>query len=153
MTVFEVLRESDIRSPSNMTTAMSIVGALVLGQAAVDASIVSPITIIIVAITSISSLIFQDADFINGIRFWRFLFIIASSMLGAIGIISMCFILITKIASLENLETSFLSPIAPLEIDANKDMIIKFSNKNIFKRPKYISTKNPTKQGGKKWKK
>lgn len=153
MTIFEVLRESDIRSPSNMTTAMSIVGALVLGQAAVDASIVSPITIIIVAITSISSLIFQDTDFINGIRFWRFLFIIASSMLGAIGIISMFLILITKIASLENLETSFLSPLAPLEIEANKDMIVKFSNKDIFKRPKYISNKNPTKQGGKKWKK
>ncbi len=148
MTIFEVLRESDIRSPSNMTTAMSIVGALVLGQAAVDASIVSPITIIIVAITSISSLIFQDTDFINGIRFWRFLFIIASSMLGAIGIISMCLLLITKIASLENIETSFLSPLAPLEIDANKDTIIKFSNKDIFKRPKYISTKNETKQGG-----
>ena len=147
MTVFEVLRESDIRSPSNMTTAMSIVGALVLGQAAVDASIVSPITIIIVAITSISSLIFQDTDFINGIRFWRFLFIIASSILGDIGIISMCLILITKIATLENLETSFLSPLAPLELEANKDMIIKFSNKDIFKRPSYISTKNPTKQG------
>ena len=150
MTIFEVLRESDIRSPSNMTTAMSIVGALVLGQAAVDASIVSPITIIIVAITSISSLIFQDTDFINGIRFWRFLFIISSSLLGAIGIITMCLILITKIASLENLETSFLSPIAPLEIEANKDMIVKFSNKKIFKRPRYISNKNITKQGEKK---
>lgn len=150
MTVFEVLRESDIRSPSNMTTAMSIVGALVLGQAAVDASIVSPITIIIVAITSISSLIFQDTDFINGIRFWRFLFIISSSLLGAIGIISMCLVLLTKIASLENLDTSFISPIAPLDINANKDTIIKFSNKNIYKRPKYISNVNPTKQGVKK---
>ena len=147
MTVFEVLRESDIRSPSNMTTAMSIVGALVLGQAAVDASIVSPITIIIVAITSISSLIFQDTDFINGIRFWRFLFIISASLLGAIGIISMGLTLITKISSLENINTSFLSPIAPLDLEANKDMILKFSNKDIFKRPKYITNKNQTKQG------
>lgn len=150
--IFEILRESDIRSPANATTAMSIVGALVLGQAAVDASIVSPITIIIVAITSICSLIFQDSDFINSIRFWRFLFILSSSILGIIGIISMSLLWLTKIASLENLNTNFLAPISPLDIEANKDMIIKTSTKNIIKRPKYISNKNQTKQGVRKWK-
>ena len=148
MTVFEILRESDIRSPSNMTTAMSIVGALVLGQSAVDASIVSPITIIVVAVTSICSLIFQDTDFINGIRLWRFLFIIASSLLGIVGILSIGLIWITKIASLENLGTSFLSPLAPFDKEANKDTIIKFSNTKIFKRPRYVSKENPIKQGG-----
>ena len=150
MTVFEILRESDLKSPTNMSTAMSIVGALVLGQAAVDASIVSPITIIIVAITSICSLIFQDSDFINGIRFWRFLFIIASSLLGVIGILSMALIWITKMASLKNLNTSFLSPIAPFDKDANKDAIIKSATPNIIKRPNYISKLNPFKQGGKR---
>lgn len=149
MTVFEILRESDLKSPTNMSTAMSIVGALVLGQAAVDASIVSPITIIIVAITSICSLIFQDSDFINGIRFWRFLFIIASSLLGVVGILSMTLIWITKMASLENLGTSFLSPLAPFDKEANKDAIIKAATPTIFKRPKYVSKENPTKQGGK----
>lgn len=146
MTIFEILRESDIRSPSNMTTAMSIVGALVLGQAAVDASIVSPITIIIVAITSICSLIFQDTDFINGIRFWRFAFIISSSIMGAIGIISVGLILITKSVTLENLDTAFLSPIAPFDKDANKDAILKYPLPKILKRPKYISKNNPIKQ-------
>ncbi len=150
MTVFEILRESDLKSPTNMSTAMSIVGALVLGQAAVDASIVSPITIIIVAITSICSLIFQDSDFINGIRFWRFLFIIASSLLGVVGILSMALIWITKMASLKNLNTSFLSPIAPFDKDANKDAIIKSATPNIIKRPNYISKLNPFKQGGKR---
>ena len=150
MTVFEILRESDLKSPTNMSTAMSIVGALVLGQAAVDASIVSPITIIIVAITSICSLIFQDSDFINGIRFWRFLFIIASSLLGVVGILSMALIWITKMASLKNINTSFLSPIAPFDKDANKDAIIKSATPNIIKRPNYISKLNPFKQGGKR---
>ncbi len=150
MTVFEILRESDLKSPTNMSTAMSIVGALVLGQAAVDATIVSPITIIIVAITSICSLIFQDNDFINGIRFWRFLFIIASSLLGVVGILSMALIWITKIASLENLDTSFLSPLAPFDKEANKDAIIKAATPSLFKRPRYVSNENLTKQGGKK---
>lgn len=147
MTIFDILRESDIRSPANATTAMSIVGALVLGQAAVDASIVSPVTIIVVAITSICSLIFQDTDFINSIRLWRFLFILASSTLGIIGIISMFLVWITKMANLENTNTSYLSPMAPLELDANKNTIIKFRTPKIFKRPRYISDKNQTRQG------
>lgn len=147
MTVFEILRESDIRSPSNTSIAGSIVGALVLGQAAVDASIVSPITIIVVAVTSICSLIFQDPDFINGIRIWRFLFIISASILGLIGIISFSLIFLTKLCFLENVNTSFTSPISPLDIEANKDMILKFETPKIFKRPKYISKNNQTKQG------
>ncbi|MBR3199253.1 MAG: spore germination protein [Bacilli bacterium] len=150
MTIFEILRESDLKSPTNMSSAMSIVGALVLGQAAVDAALVSPITIIIVAITSICSLIFQDSDFINGIRFWRFLFITASSMLGAIGILSMTLIWITKMASLENLNTSFLAPLAPFNKNDNKDAIIKATIPNIYKRPKYLNVQNIIKQGGKK---
>ena len=55
---FEILRESDLRFPGNYGSAISILGALVLGEAAVSAGIVSPIMIIIVAITFISSLIF-----------------------------------------------------------------------------------------------
>ena len=146
MTIFDILRESDIRSPANATTAMSIVGALVLGQSAVDASIVSPVTIIVVAITSICSLIFQDTDFINSIRLWRFLFILSSNLLGLIGMLSMSLIWITKMATLENINTSYLSPISPLELSANKDTILKLPTPRIFKRPKYISDKNQTKQ-------
>lgn len=145
-TVFEILRESDIRSPSSMSAAMSIVGALVLGQAAVDAGIVSPITVIIVAITSICSLIFTDIDFMNGIRTWRFIFIIGASMLGLIGILCITIIWLIKIASLENLGTSFLSPFAPLSKTAQNDAIYKAPEPKIMMRPKYISKLNPHKQ-------
>lgn len=146
MTIFEILRESDIRSPSGMSAAMSIVGALVLGQAAVDAGIVSPITVIVVAITSICSMIFTDIDFINGIRAWRFIFIIAASFLGLIGVLSASLILLIKLASLENYKTSYLSPFAPFNLKAQKDAIVRFSISHIFKRPKYISEKNQTRQ-------
>ena len=95
-TIFEILRESDLRSPSSMSAAMSIVGALVLGQAAVDAGIVSPITVIVVAFTSICSLVFTDIDFMNGIRSWRFIFILAASILGIIGILSFAIIWLVK---------------------------------------------------------
>ena len=145
-TIFEILRESDLRSPSSMSAAMSIVGALVLGQAAVDAGIVSPITVIVVAFTSICSLVFTDIDFMNGIRTWRFIFILAASILGIIGILSFTIIWLIKLSSLENLETSFLSPFAPFSKQDQNDAIYKAPEENLITRPDYISNLNPHRQ-------
>ena len=145
-TIFEILRESDLRSPSSMSAAMSIVGALVLGQAAVDAGIVSPITVIVVAFTSICSLVFTDIDFMNGIRSWRFIFILAASVLGIIGILSFAIIWLVKLASLENLNTSYLSPFAPFSKESQNDAIYKAPENKILTRPNYISKLNPHRQ-------
>ena len=144
--IFEILRESDIRSPNSMSAAMSIVGALVLGQAAVDAGIVSPITVIVVAFTSICSLIFTDIDFMNGIRAWRFIFILAASFLGIIGILSFAIIWLIKLASLENLNTSFLAPFAPFYKEEQLNTIYHAEKDKLITRPKYISTLNPHRQ-------
>ena len=144
--IFEILRESDIRSPNSMSAAMSIVGALVLGQAAVDAGIVSPITVIVVAFTSICSLIFTDIDFMNGIRAWRFIFILAASFLGIIGILSFAIIWLIKLASLENLNTSFLAPFAPFYKEEQLNTIYHAKEDKLITRPKYISTLNPHRQ-------
>lgn len=149
MTIFEILRESDIRMPSNMGTAMSIVGALVLGSAAVDAGIVSPIAVIVVAFTSICSLIFTDIDFMNGIRFWRFIFILAATFFGLIGVSIAIMIFILKLASLENFGVSYLAPFSPFNPSAQKDAILRFSMPKIFKRPSYMKIKNIKKQGDK----
>ena len=149
MMIFEILRESDIRLPANMGASMSIVGALVLGEAAVNAGIVSPIAVIIVAITSICSLLFTDVDFINGIRAWRLIFIIAATLLGVIGVISatLCFIL--KLSSLETLKVSYLAPFSPFNKNDQKNSVIKFSLPRIFNRPSYLNLNDKTKQGGK----
>lgn len=151
--IFEILRESDIRSPNSMSAAMSIVGALVLGQAAVDAGIVSPITVIVVAFTSICSLIFTDIDFMNGIRAWRFIFILAASFLGIIGILSFAIIWLIKLASLENLNTSFLAPFAPFYKEEQLNTIYHAEEDKLITRPKYISTLNHHRQRRTKWKK
>ena len=85
---FEVLREADIHSPSFSGSAMNVVGALILGDAAVAAGIVSPIVIIIIAATSISELVFYDVDIIDAIREWRLLFILSSTFMGLIGFVA-----------------------------------------------------------------
>lgn len=145
MTVFEILREADIRMPTNSGTTMGIVGALVLGQAAVDAGIVSPIAVIVVAITSICSLIFTDPDFINGIRFWRLLFMISAAFLGLLGVLLSTLILLTKLCDLNYQNVSYLSPFAPLNIKDQKNSILLFPNPKRKLRPSFV-TKNERRQ-------
>lgn len=84
--ICEVLRETDIRFPSNYGSSASILGALILGEAAVNAGFVSPIMIIVVAISFISSLIFTEVKLVNALRVARFSFLLVASFLGLYGL-------------------------------------------------------------------
>lgn len=145
---FEILRESDIRLPNSMGTAVSIVGALVLGDAAVAAGIVSPITVIVVAFTSISGLLFSDIDMVNGIRVWRALFILMSALMGLIGIVIAGLILLIHLCSLESLGTPYLAPFSPFNMQSQKNSLLLFPKYKIKLRDKYLNIKDATKVGG-----
>ena len=131
---FEILREGDLRIPSAAGSSLSIVGALILGDAAVKAGIVSPIMIIVVAITSISSLLFSEPDFINGIRWYRILFMIGAAFLGIIGIVITFLLIITNMISNSSIGNPYLIPFVPFNKAEIKNSIIKFPLKKLFKR-------------------
>ena len=141
---FEVLRESDLRAPSAAGTAISIVGALVLGEAAVSAGVVSAVVVIIVAVTSICEMAFSDIDMINALRSWKIIFIFTSMFMGLIGFLVAMLILIIKLVSLETLDVPYLAPFSPIDIRAWKDSIIKFPVNRLTKRPRYLTDKNQT---------
>ncbi len=143
---FEVLREADIHSPSFSGSAMNVVGALILGDAAVAAGIVSPIVIIVVALTSICELVFYDVDIIDAVREWRLIFILASTFMGIVGFLVAFIVFIAKLSSLECLGTPYLTPFSPLNIRSLKDSLIKVSTKNLKNRPTYL-TKNVKRMG------
>ncbi len=86
LVICEVLRETDIRFPSNYGSSASILGALILGEAAVSAGFVSPIMIIVVAISFITSLIFTEVKLVNALRVARFSFLLIASFLGLYGL-------------------------------------------------------------------
>ena len=134
MITFEILRESDIRIPNPMGTAVSIVGALVLGDAAVSAGIVSPIIIIVVAITAICGLLFTDIDFVNATRFWRFFFLFLAIIFGNIGIILAFIILIINLADIETDGISYLEPFSPLHFKGLNDSLIRVDMPNLKNR-------------------
>lgn len=141
---FEILRECDLRSPSFAASALSTVGALILGEAAVNAGIVSPIMIIVIAITALSALLFTEPEMINGLRWYRILFMIGASFMGILGIVLCLVYFIIKLSSLKSFGVPYLEPFAPLETSGLKDSLIKFPTKDLDKRDKFLS-KNITK--------
>lgn len=139
MICFEILRESDLRTPSASGNALSIVGALILGDAAVNAGIVSPIMIIIIAITAISSLPFEEQEIINGLRWYRILFMIGGSLLGMVGVVVTFIFFIAKLASVNTFGKPYLMPFSPIDIVSLKNSIIKFPLRKLNRRSKYLS--------------
>lgn len=136
--IYELLRESDIHFPKNFGSANSILGALILGEASVKAGIVSPIMIIIIAVTFISSLIFSDIDFINAIRRYRLLFLISAALLGLFGIMIMYFYFVTRVLLITSLDYPYTFPLVPFD----KSYFNVFHRTKIFKdkiRSKYLS--------------
>ena len=83
---FELIREAGLRVPSPIGPTIGIVGALILGQAAVQANIISPIVIIVIALSGLSSFIISDVSMNFAIRISRFLFIFSAGFLGVYGV-------------------------------------------------------------------
>lgn len=139
MIAFEILRESDLRTPGFTGSSLSIVGALILGDAAVKANIVSPIMIIVIALTSISSLPFNEYEMINGLKWYRILFMLGASLLGIVGVIAIFIYFTINMASAESYGKPYLTPYAPTNLNGLKDSIIKLSASKNDKRPRYLS--------------
>lgn len=136
---FEILRESDLRIPNVSTSALSIVGALILGEAAVNAGIVSPVMIIVEAVTAISALLFTEPELINAIKWYRLLFMIGATTIGMYGVFIVFIFFITNICSLNSFGKPYTIPFAPLSISGLKNSIIKFPLKKRNKRNEYLS--------------
>ncbi|MBP2031821.1 spore germination protein KA [Clostridium algifaecis] len=130
---FEILREAGVRLPRPVGPAVSIVGALVIGQAAVQASIVSPLMVIIVALTGIATFSIPQYNISLPIRVLRFFLMILSSIIGICGLaIGLSFILI-HMCSIRSFGTPYLTPLAPFKYNDLKDTIVR-SPLNVFKK-------------------
>ena len=142
---FELIREAGLRVPSPIGPTIGIVGALVLGQAAVSAGIVSPILIIIVAITGIASFAIPDFSFGFHLRYFRFLFILLGFMAGFLGIGIGLFVYISILCSLQSFGVSFTSPFAPVSIKDGNGYFLPPIWKREY-RASYMATKKENEQ-------
>ena len=106
---FELVREAGLRVPNAIGSAIGVVGGLILGQAAVEAGIVSPVTLIIVAISGIANAVSPDYELSSGIRVLKFGFIILGGTLGFLGIGAGIILVLTMLAKQSSFGVSMLS--------------------------------------------
>ena len=142
---FELIREAGLRVPSPIGPTIGIIGALIIGQAAVDAGIVSPILIIIVAITGITSFAIPDYYLAFHCRVWRFVYIILGYLAGLLGIAFASFAYLLIAAKVQSFGVSYLEPYIPSKGKASNG----FFDKPIWKREKrdsFLDTKKEDKQ-------
>ncbi|PNE07707.1 spore germination protein [Priestia megaterium] len=136
---FEILREAGIRLPKAIGSAVSIVGALVIGQAAVQAGIVSPAMVIIVSITAIASFATPSFDMAISARLIRFLFILGAATFGFYGIILILLVGVGHLCSLRSFGVPYMTPLAPFIPASNEDTLIRLPWWTMRRRPKLIS--------------
>lgn len=143
---FEILREAGIRLPKAIGSAVSIVGALVIGQAAVQASIVSPAMVIIVSITAIASFATPSFDMAISARLIRFLFMIGAATFGFYGIILIFLLMVVHLCSLRSFGVPYMAPFAPFIPVNNKDTFVRLPWWTLRQRPRLISA-NAVREG------
>lgn len=144
---FELLREAGLRLPRAVGPAVSIVGALIIGDAAVRAGLVSTPMVVIIAFCGIASFVNPSYNAGIIIRIARFGFLFAAGALGFLGIIIGLILMGLRMASLSSFGMPYLAPIAPFNLQQLGDIIIRrpwFTNR---KRPYLEGMKNQTRQG------
>ncbi len=135
---FELIREAGLRVPASIGSTIGIIGAIVLGEASVSANLVSPILIIIVAVTGISSFAIPNFSLSFHFRITRFIYTILGATSGFLGISLGIFVYIGLLCSLKSFGVSYLTPYVPLTKIVNTGY---FSNP-IWKREKRTDTLN-----------
>ncbi len=143
---FEILIEAGLRLPKSVGTAMSILGGIVVGQAAVTANIVSPLVVVIVSLAGIAGFIMPNQDLSSGIRVTRFAFSLLAAVGGFLGLAVGLIILLTHLCSLDNYGVAYLSPFVDIDESNHKDTIFRFPIKYFRKRTKKLAPENHIKQ-------
>lgn len=133
---FELIREAGLRVPTPLGSTIGIVGALILGEAAVSASLVSPVLIIIIAITGICSFSIPDFSLNFTFRIYRFVYIILGYMAGFLGISFGVFIQLAIMCKLKSFGSPYINPYI---LGKNKRSISSYFIPPIWKRERTSS--------------
>jgi len=145
---FEVLREAGLRLPRPIGQSVSIVGALVIGEAAARAGIVSPVMVIIVSTTAIASFTIPGFSFGIAVRLFRFPIMVLAATLGFFGLMMGGFMIFVHMASLRSFGVPYLAPIAPANWAGQKDLVVRAPWWAMTTRPLDTGHQNPVRVPG-----
>lgn len=147
--IVEILREALIRVPKQIGPAIGIVGGIIIGQAAIAAKIFSPLLIIIVALSILSSFTAADYTIMNPLRIIKYFLIIASATFGLVGFVLAFSVVLINLVSANSFGVPYFAPVAPFNLNDLKNSF--FYRKDISKvRPSYLNNKDNTRWRSKK---
>lgn len=142
--LFEILNEASVRMPQYLGMAMSVVGALILGDTAVKAGLISPPAVMIVALSGIT--IFTVSDISNQLSLLRIAFTIMGGILGFYGIILSCIFLVAYLNDFDSYGSAYLAPLSPQKDNDLQDFLTMQNITQRITRPKSIKNTNPIRQ-------
>lgn len=142
----EILREAGLRLPKPIGPTMGIVGGLVIGEAAVQAGIVSPIMVIVVAITAISSFAIPQYNAGISLRMLRFGAMFFAALFGLYGVILFFLLLCSHLVKLKSFGVPYVSPTVPYRASDWKDFMVRMPLMMMKRRPKLLHTKDSSRQ-------
>lgn len=142
---FELIREAGVRIPGVLGTTIGIVGAIVLGQAAITAHVVSPAVVVIIAITGLASFTIPDYLMASAIRLLRFVLLIFSATMGLVGLATILLWLTVILCSMKSFGMPYLAPVAP-KTNAGFDTVVRGPVYSQEKRPDVLNTKDRNRQ-------
>ncbi|MCK8816710.1 spore germination protein [Natroniella sulfidigena] len=142
----EFLREAGIRLPGPIGQTIGIVGGLILGEAAVDAGLVSPPMVIVVALTAIASFVIPSYSATIPLRLLRFSMMLLAAVFSTYGLMIGWLLILIHLCSLESLGVPYFAPFAPIKLTDLKDSFIKFPLKFMGKRPESTPTQQKKRQ-------
>lgn len=142
---FELIREAGIRIPGVLGSTIGIVGAIVLGQAAVSANLVSPIMVVLVALTGVASFTIPDYRMAFALRIYRFVLLLLAAALGFVGIAFGMIILTALLTSMKSFGVPYLSPLGP-RTRAGLDVVVRGPVYRQEKRPDELNPKDIRRQ-------
>jgi len=145
-TMFEALREAGARLPKQIGSAVSIVGALVIGQAAISAGIVSSPMVMVVAITGIASFMAPRFNVGVTVRLLRFPMMLLAGFLGFLGIILGIIVILNHLLTLRSFGVPYMSPLAPMRGRDLKDVLIRAPRWMMNTRPHAAENRNLRRQ-------
>lgn len=143
----EILREAGLRLPKPIGPAMGIVGGLIIGEAAVQAGIVSPFLVIIVSLTAISSFAIPQYSAGISLRILRFIAMFFSAVLGLYGVIVFFLFLTAHLVKLKSFGVPYVSPAAPYRLSDWKDFMVRMPVLMMKQRPKMNHPKDKIRKG------
>jgi len=144
---FELMREAGLRMPKPIGQAVSIVGSLIIGQAAVQAGLVSPSMVIIVAVTGISSFVIPNYGASFAIRILRFPLLIASGAFGLLGFATVFFMIVIHALSIRSFGESYFAPVTPFKAEDQKDVLFRLPWWSMKTRPEMAQDPRREKSG------